>query len=139
MSKKQIIREQQIAIQSLEADYAEVVDQRDAYAAELKADDRAKAVRDAAKREAEIQERVDGIKAGLIPVEELRRAFDGLEIDAEGTAFVTYRFDKHADRPQKALSDVLTAKPKWSVDNEIKAFASGGYTSVPFWGVTNVS
>lgn len=105
MSKKQQIAD-------LERDYATVIRQRDGYKDQIDAEKYVAEIRTRRQADAEIQEKVDGIKAGLIPTSELRKAFDELTIDADGVAFVTYRFDRDVDRVQKAISDVLTAKPK---------------------------
>lgn len=122
MSKRQIIKELQTEITSIANDYVDVVDERDAALSRLRAHDDFATVRAAAKKEAAIQEKVDGIRAGLIPVEDLRKAIKGsISEQWNDSDTFTLRFGRNGDRIQKAISDALIAKPK---------FAEGGYTGI---------
>jgi hypothetical protein len=137
MSKKQIIKEQQVAIQSLEADYAEIIRQRDSATRELDRIDGHKRLLDRAKREAATQEKVDGIKAGLIPVEDLRKHIrDTFEVrinqDRSAHDFKLFFKQGETDRISLAIRDAILAEhaPK-------RSFAEGGYVNRDLLGKIN--
>ena len=124
MSKAQqkLIIEQAEELSAFEADYNDMVAQRNAALADVKYLEDLRHQQDATKREAAIQEKIDGIKAGLIPVEELRKliyATGGAILDNHFE--VRLRFDIAPDRIQTAIREALfPAKPQPK---------SGGYVS----------
>lgn len=65
-------KELQTEIRSLEDDYAQAVRERDTATRALDKIEGMQRLQERAKEQAKIQEKVDGIRAGLIPVEDLR-------------------------------------------------------------------
>jgi hypothetical protein len=111
-AQKAFIIEQAEELAAFEADYNDMVKQRDKAERDVDYLEGLRRQQDAAKKEAAIQEKVDGIRAGLIPVEDLRKAIiDSERVDT--VARVELGFLGTDDRIQQAIRDALIpAKPQ---------------------------
>jgi hypothetical protein len=115
MSKKT----DKVYIESLEKDYAEVVRQRDTATRALDRISGMKRLEDQVKEQAKRQEKLDGIRAGLIPVEALRALVTERTYFKTGAEFVlSFAARPDADNAiENAIKEALS----------VPVFARGGY------------